>query len=261
MKKKGLIILIMLTILSGCSTLKAVKKESELNGVTVEIQDVSMKENSKKPGHYVLTFNANIINNSTFPLMKVSYTVSILDKDGNVLRDISFFYQGVDKAVQVGESIKKQSGTQFDLDEKPYGYSVRVDETMDNVEMPEIHLPQPGENLYQALNSDNLSNIKENKPVKIALYIDHGGPRDIYEVSDAEKIDEIVDLFTKITIGKQTNEYVTDNYNSIGFTFADGQEVYISLNLYNLETRVYNQEHLYELNNLQAFIQKMKESV
>ena len=260
MKKKGLLIVIMLSILCGCTSIKAINKKNDMDGVTVEIEKLSLKENSKNPGHYVMNVLTDITNNSDKDIMEVKYTISILDDNGDVLYDVKFFYIGQDKAIEKGQSVKDDTGTQFDLNGKPAGYSVTITEIKDSNEMPPVHLPVEGEPLYQAMNNEHLNNIKEDKPVLITLNIDHGGDLTSYEVDDAEKIDELVNLFAAISIKKETNEYVTDNYNSIVMQFADGTEAYISLNLNNLETSAYNQPHIYELNNLAPFIDMMKGS-
>ena len=46
---------------------------------------------------------------------------------------------------------------------------------------------------------------------------------------------------------------MTDNYNGVGFEFADGSQYYMSLNLNNLETSINGNMHMYELENFGPF--------
>ena len=48
-------------------------------------------------------------------------------------------------------------------------------------------------------------------------------------------------------------EFVTDNYNGMIFTFEDGTEIYLGLNLKNLEYQVYNGTRVYELEQFDEF--------
>ena len=125
--------------------------------------------------------------------------------------------------------------------------------------LPLIHLPQEGELLVKALSDQHMEHIEEDHPVKIEIRIDRGGDLSETTIKDKEMIRELVDAFSKIQIGKQTWEVVTDNYNRFVFTFSDGTEVIISLNLKNLELHSYHGYQYYELDEFDEFWNKMVE--
>lgn len=106
---------------------------------------------------------------------------------------------------------------------------------------------QKGSLLYKSLNSEYMENIMTDKPVKIFMLIDHGGDQSVAYLTKEEDIDEFLSVFSKVKIGKETNEVVTDNYNGISFTFSDGEEVSISLNLKSLEIYSNGKYSYYEL--------------
>ena len=60
-------------------------------------------------------------------------------------------------------------------------------------------------------------------------------------------------FFCAIKITDEVDEWVTDNYNWISFTWEDGSHTSISLNLCNLEYTIHSTPHTYELENLDAF--------
>ena len=125
--------------------------------------------------------------------------------------------------------------------------------------LPLIHLPQEGELLVKALSDQHMEHIKEDYPVKIEIRIDRSGNLSEATIKDKEMIRELVDSFSKIRIGKQTWEVVTDNYNGVAFTFSDDTEVRISLNLKNLEFPSYQGYQYYELDEFGEFWSKMIE--
>ena len=111
----------------------------------------------------------------------------------------------------------------------------------------------------KALSDQHMEHIKEDYPVKIEIRIDRSGNLSEATIKDKEMIRELVDSFSKIRIGKQTWEVVTDNYNGVAFTFSDDTEVRISLNLKNLEFPSYQGCQYYELDEFDEFWSKMIE--
>lgn len=122
-----------------------------------------------------------------------------------------------------------------------------------------IHLPQETELLMNALSDQHMERMKEDYPVKVEIRIDRGGDLSEVTITDKETIRELVEAFSEIRIGKQTWEVVTDNYNGVVFTFSDGTEVSISLNLKNLEFSVNHSFRYYELEEFDEFWNKMVE--
>lgn len=113
--------------------------------------------------------------------------------------------------------------------------------------------------LYLSLNDEMLENIGENNPINLEVVIDHEGALECLELTQAEKIQEVIPYFMDIRIVQETNTVMTDAYNSIEFRFQDGETVYISLNGYNLEQKVDGSYHYFELDGMNTFLKKVKE--
>lgn len=107
--------------------------------------------------------------------------------------------------------------------------------------------------LYTFINDKNASNIKNDAPVKITVVEDHGGAQKIAIITDKDDIATLVDKFIKISVGKDTQMSVTDNYNSITLTWGDESETLIRINLDKLEFKKDDKLGEYELTNLDAF--------
>lgn len=114
---------------------------------------------------------------------------------------------------------------------------------------------EEGEYLYKILSRD----VTTDKPAAYHIHIDHGGPYDEAYVDDDETLAKLTELFTKIKIGSFTPVEVTDNYNSVSIIWADETEMYISLNLKNLE--IYENEtcYHYELEDFDEFWKMINE--
>ena len=106
---------------------------------------------------------------------------------------------------------------------------------------------EEGAYLYEALGIEHISSIGEDLPTAVHIVIDHMGMQEIADVTDETQITELVEAFQAVKIGKQSNEFTTDNYNLIGFEFADGTNVSLNLNLKSLEIYRNDQWELYEL--------------
>jgi hypothetical protein len=252
MKKVFIVLLVVVLCLSsfGCGT-RIVVGTATLNGVTAALSNTNIQRN--KNGRTVITSDVKITNDSEDNIMVVKFTLSCLDKDGNELCALPFTYNGQDKAIAPGAMVEYQVGTQKSIDGDIKAVSIRLMETKTDAEVPPIHLPITGEFLYEALNNENLKNIVNEPPTKIVVGIDQGGYLREAVLSDSEVLAQAVELFTAIRIGEETDTCVTDNYNYIIFTWTDGSETRISLNLKNLEVSVYKRWHYYELENMDSF--------
>ena len=258
MKNKGkgiiLVAIMFLSFLTGCSSTLKSNPNTGLNDVDIA---TSVKTGKNKQGNTVYDVVTTVTNNSDKEIMDVKYRLSFQDKSGNELFSFTFSWNGENKPLLKGE--KGTSEVSFQHQEKAEKLAAEIVEVKDSTEMPPLHVPEKGEYLYQALNNEHINNLDKELPVIIEGVIDHMGAQEIAEVLDEETIKELVDEFKLIKIGNETNTFVTDNYNGIRFTFADGSEYYISLNLTTLEIRIYGKEHLYELDNFGPFWNHIKE--
>ena len=222
----------LLLSLAGCGIgrrLAVGQGSASQEGVTVTLKKASAKR-KRVPASYEYAFSGIIENNSDESVMKVIYTFSLYDKNGEEFRSFAEVYDGVDKGIP------------------PHG---KIDFSLDGV--PPARLPQPGEYLYQALGSEKLAAIREHPPTEISLHVDQGGYGRTATFGEGALLDEAMELFCAIKIGEETDQWVTDNYNWIRLTWEDGTETYISLNLHSLEYVAHSSPHMYALEHLDAF--------
>ena len=242
--------IILLTAIGGCKNMKY--DSTELNGIQIDLTNVKTKPNGTT-GFTVVEVYTTIKNLSKEKISRISYEFQVYDKDNKMMKSYNFYYYGDDKSLDEGQSVKDYHGFQDKFESKPASYKVKIIEASNTEEFPLVHVPQPGEYLYQVIVNEKMNNIKNELPVNIHVHIDHMGAADVADVNDIETIQRLVDLFTDIKIYEETNKFVTDNYNWVKFTFADGSESGISLNLYTYETRLPSGRHGYTLENFGEF--------
>ncbi|MBQ2658318.1 MAG: hypothetical protein IJF87_07115 [Erysipelotrichaceae bacterium] len=233
----------------GCQKMNEVKTEEK--GIEILMKDINVKENTKT-GFTLIQLNTLITNRSDNEISAVTYELQLLDGNGELIKSYKKTYFGEDKSISRDQSVSDYYGFQDRLEKQPEAYALKVVEVKDTEELPLIHLPLPDEYLYQAI---GLERLDSELPNRILVYIDHMGAREEINIEGEENLTIITDLFCKIKIAKETDAWVTDNYNGIIFYFADGTSKSISLNLYNLEIRNHNIEHIYELADLGPFMQ------
>ncbi len=231
----------------------------------VEAAEASAEYKANGKTHRVIYHvETELTNHSDTSLMEIQYRIHFLDENGEELGQASPAFNGQDAPLEPGESFIDYRSGQFESDGIPAGirYEIlKVSTEEEEEEMPPIHVPQPGELLYQALSDKNLQNILEEPPVFVELWVDHGGAGNEGILENAKDIAEFTEAFTQIRIEEETDEWVTDNYNGLSMTFANGESFRISLNLSNLEYPIYGEWHIFKLTDDGPFWQFMYEAV
>lgn len=199
-----------------------------------------------------------LTNNSDQEIMEIKYQIRFLDQEGHELYSGWDVYNGQDTPVKPGETVIAEASARLEIEEEPASCEEKVLEVYTSEELPPIHLPQEGELLIRALSDEHMEHLAENPPVKIRMWIDRMGDLSEAEITDEKTIQEIIEAFSVIKIGKETWEVVTDNYNGLIFTFEDGTEVGISLNLKNLEYSIYHSCQYNELEDFEEFWSLMR---
>ena len=221
--------------------------------VTVTLEKASAIR-KRLPDRYEYAFSGTIENNSDESVMKVIYTFTLYDKNGEEFRSFGEVYDGVDEGIPPHGKIDFSiDGVKWGAQSVPASVSIGISSVQTERELPPARLPQPGEYLYQALGSEKLAGIREHPPTAISLHVDQGGYGRTATFDEGAPLDEAVELFCAIKIGEETDQWVTDNYNWIRLTWEDGTETYISLNLYSLEYTAHSSPHMYALEHLDAF--------
>ena len=246
----------LLLTLTGCGIgrrLAIGQGSATQEGVTVTLKKASAVR-KRVPDRYEYAFSGTIENNSDESVMKVIYTFTLYDKNGEEFRSFAEVYDGVDKGIPPHGKIDfSLDGVKWGAQSVPASVSIGISSVQTERELPPARLPQTGEYLYQALGSEKLSGIREHPPTAISLHVDQGGYGRTATFCEGALLDEAVELFCAIKIGEETDQWVTDNYNWIRLTWEDGTETYISLNLYNLEYTAHSSPHMYALEHLDAF--------
>lgn len=246
----------LLLSLAGCGIgrrLAVGQGSATQEGVTVTLKK-ARAERKRVPASYEYAFSGTIENNSDERVMKVIYTFTLYDKNGEEFRSFAEVYDGVNEGIPSHGSIDfSLDGVRWGAQSVPASVSIGISSVQTESELPPARLPQPGEYLYQALGIENLAAIREHKPTAIALHVDQGGYGRTAAFSEGALLDEAVELFCAIKIGEETDQWVTDNYNWIRLTWEDGTETYISLNLYSLEYVAHSSPHMYALEHLDDF--------
>ena len=246
----------LLLSLAGCGIgrrLAVGQGSASQEGVTVTLKKASAKR-KRVPASYEYAFSGIIENNSDESVMKVIYTFSLYDKNGEEFRSFAEVYDGVDKGIPPHGKIDfSLDGVRWGAQSVPASVSIGISSVQTENELPPARLPQPGEYLYQALGSEKLAAIREHPPTEISLHVDQGGYGRTATFGEGALLDEAMELFCAIKIGEETGQWVTDNYNWIRLTWEDGTETYISLNLHSLEYVAHSSPHMYALEHLDAF--------
>ena len=194
-----------------------------------------------------------LTNTSDEEIMEIETVLRFYDDQGTELDSVREVYNGQDTPVAPGESVLFEAMGAIEYPKAPASCEVEAVKVYTAEEKPPSHLPQEGELLYMELSEPHLEHITTEMPVKIELWIDRMGARSEAVVKEKETISRLVTAFSKIKIGKESMEFVTDNYNGMIFTFEDGTEIYLGLNLKNLEYQVYNGTRVYELEQFDEF--------
>ncbi len=206
------------------------------------------------PPRYEYSFSGTIENNSDEGVMKVIYTFSLYDKDGNEFRSFGDTYDGVDEAIPPHGKVEfSLKGVKWGAQSVPASVSIGIGSVQTETELPPATVPQPGEPLYLVLGDANLANSRENPPAELAFHVDQGGYGRTATFEKGAELDRAVELLCAIRIGAETDEWVTDNYNWIRLRWEDESETYISLNLRNLELNIHSSPHVFALEHLNEF--------
>ncbi len=254
--RKNLFILMtaLVMILTGIAS--AQSENDPAAQIEAKVTNTNYKYNDKT-GSVIFQIDTELTNNSNAGIMEIKYRLHFLDKNGEEMETATGVFNGQDTPLAPGKSTSHYRGGQFAAENKPNDICVEVLSALTEEEMPPIYLPKAGDHVYRVLNNKNLENIKEEPPIAVRLWIDHGGARDEALLETPEEIASFVDAFTKVRILEESDIWVTDNYNGVSMEFSNGEYLWISLNLNNLEYEVYGSWHVYELTDDEDFWQQM----
>ena len=233
-------------------TLDIFDSPASTDGVTVTLNKATAKRTDT--GGFDYSFSGTIENTTNQGIMQVVYTFALIDENGKEYRSFSEIYDGGDTAIASHEKIAfSHEGIRWGKQSVPAAVKIGIKAVKTEKDLPPAHVPKKGEYLYQALGDEKLSRIKEEPPVELGFHIDQGGYGRTATFKEGAELDKAVELFCKIKIGEETDEWVTDNYNWISFTWKDGTYTVIRLNLHNLEWFIHEIPRSWKLEQLSDF--------
>ena len=207
------------------------------------------------PGSVGVDLHLTLKNTSSAAISKISWQAEVKDPNGTVLEVIERVWNGYDIPFGPNEELGCRGYRSYNSETVPpvLSVQVRITQVFTTEELPPTHRPIAGEYLYQALSNSHMANIKEHPPVSADLTIDRMGARSVAHVTSENGLAEVIDAFVKIRIRNDHGAAVTDNYNSVRFTFEDGEVTGISLLLKNLTLPMRRGEVCYELDDFEPF--------
>ncbi len=244
--------------LCACGGKLQIDGSSTLRGVNAVVESCRVEQ--QKTGLTAVTAGITLTNGSESGIMGVKYDLILLDKAGEELYRFENLRYTVEAVpVPVGSSVKIEATPRYRIEGKPAAVRIELRELITEEDMPPVHVPQIGETLGEALDNEHLRNILSDLPTSIEIRIDRSGTESSATITDAGTIERFATLLSQLTIAAESQEFVTDNYNGLTLSFADGESVNLSLNLKNLECRIYDTLRLYELGGFDRVWQLMQE--
>ena len=142
-----------LSALAGCGTdLKISNGSATQEGVTVTLEKAAAQKKTN-PSRYEYSFSGTIENNSDVGVMRVIYTFSICDKDGEEFRSFGIPYDGVNEAIPPHGAVSfSHDGIKWGAQSVPASVSIGISSVQTEDELPPAHVPQKGEYLLATTN-------------------------------------------------------------------------------------------------------------
>ncbi len=132
-----------LSALAGCGTdLKIRGGSATQEGVTVTLEKAAAQKKTN-PSRYEYSFSGTIENNSDVGVMRVIYTFSICDKDGEEFRSFGIPYDGVNEAIPPHGAVSfSHDGIKWGAQSVPASVSIGISSVQTEDELPPAHVPQ-----------------------------------------------------------------------------------------------------------------------
>ena len=126
-----------LSALAGCGTdLKISSGSATQEGVTVTLEKAAAQKKTN-PFRYEYSFSGTIENNSDVGVMRVIYTFSICDKDGEEFRSFGIPYDGVNKAIPPHGAVSfSHDGIKWGAQSVPASVSIGISSVQTEDELP-----------------------------------------------------------------------------------------------------------------------------
>lgn len=185
-------------------------------------------------------------NKSDVALMRISCDSDFVGTDGEIIENAVCYCDYHKNPMQPGETREHYVFRWIYDGERVANIALAITKVVTIEEEPPLPEPKLGETLFSFYQREDISafadGFYEEMPVKAVIFMDSWNQAEV-ELTDADDITAVFEAIKQIRVEKQSDVYVTDNYNKITFILADGREFGFSFNRYNLDY----DDNVYEL--------------
>ncbi len=177
-------------------------------------------------------------NKSDVALMRISCESDFVGADGEIIENTVCYCDYHKNPMQPGEAREHHVSRWIYDGERVANIALAITKVVTIEEEPPLPEPKLGETLFSFYQREDISafadDFYEKIPVKAVVFMDSWNQAEV-ELTDADDITAVFEAMKQISVQKQSNVYVTDNYNKITFILADGKEFGFNFNRYNLD--------------------------
>jgi hypothetical protein len=177
-------------------------------------------------------------NKSDVALMRISCESDFIDASGEVIENAACSCDYHKNPMQPGETREYHVSRWIHEGERVFDIALAITKVVTIEEEPPLPEPKLGEDLFRFYQRDDIAVFADDfygeMPVKAVVFMDSWNKAEV-ELSDPDDIMAVFEAMKQIRVEKQSDVYVTDNYNKITFILADGREFGFSFNRYNLD--------------------------
>lgn len=255
--KNTVLLLVTLSFFLFCSALSAAADtgpdssgavpgiEAKITGTFFELNDADER--------VISTTDCEFVNHNKKTLQRIDYVLYFWNEKGGLIYKKACTFDAAEMPVGYEETADDTQTVAFDSPSEPAFTSVEVLSVLMDAESAAERVPEQGDYLYLSMNDPSLETIAEYPPEIIRVWLDVSGSRREADITYPLMIQRAVQDFMKIRVGEEINEIITDNYNGFSLIFADGHEAVFDLNGWNLEFRIGDELHIFELEEFDDF--------
>lgn len=177
-------------------------------------------------------------NKSDTALMRISCENDFVGADGEIIENAICYCDYHKNPMQPGETREYHVSRWIYDGERVANIALAITKVVTIEEEPPLPEPKLGEPLFSFYQREDIAAFADGfyaeMPEKVVVFMDSWNKAEV-ELTDPDDMTAVFEAMKQINVQKRSNVYVTDNYNSIAFMMADGRELHLQFNRYNLE--------------------------
>jgi len=197
-------------------------------------------------------------NKSDTALMRISCESDFMGADGEIIENAVCYCDYHKNPMQPGETREHHVQRWIYDGERVANIALAITKVVTIEEEPPLPEPKLGETLFSFYQREDISafadGFYEEMPIKAVVFMDSWNQAEV-ELTDTADITAVFEAMKQISVEKQSDVYVTDNYNKITFILADGREFGFNFNRFNLEY----DDNVYELSGDDALWELLRD--